>query len=370
GGVPSGIDAAASFLSDITADRTITVNSNETVGAITFDNSHRYTLAGSGRLTLQRTVGSALINDINGSHTISAPLTFASNTSITVNSAVDTLSLTGNITTSGHTLTKSGAGVLTISGSQAHSTGSAISVSAGTLNLNSNAGSSTSALLNLTASSGTINFGSRQDLASLSLGGANAYVKTTGDHVFTHSLSMSNGSTIDLSSNDLIIDYTGASPYLQIRSDLFAGYNDNKWNGGGIFSSAAGANSKHNTALAYDEASDLYGLIGSGTTHVDGETVDSTTIVIKYTWIGDLNMDGFVTATDFNWMSPVGTTNAGWANGDFNYDGIVNADDYALFQLGLAESGGQNISTVVPEPATLAILIGNALICSSRRRNR
>ncbi|HWB54679.1 MAG TPA: esterase-like activity of phytase family protein [Tepidisphaeraceae bacterium] len=350
GGVPSGIGAAANFLSAITAPQTITVNSNETIGSMTFNSGNGYTITGPDRLTLQVSTGSASIYDISGTHTISAPLTFASNSAVTVNSASDTLSLIGGIATSGHTVTKSGNGTVTISGAQVHTSGSAIVVTAGTLNLNSNAGSSGSAVLGVSASNGTINFGSRQDIASLTLNGGRAFMKTTSDHLFTHSLSISNGGTLDLSSNDVIIDYTGSSPIDQVQAALTSGYNDGRWNGTGMISSAAANNNAHDTTLAFDEASDLYGLTGSEYRYVDGEFVDSTTVIIKYTWIGDLNMDGVVDGTDLYWMSPVGTTNASWAYGDFNYDGVVNADDYALFQYGLAESGGKNIANV-PEPA-------------------
>jgi hypothetical protein len=69
-----------------------------------------------------------------------------------------------------------------------------------------------------------------------------------------------------------------------------------------------------------------------------------------YTWLGDTNLDGVVDASDLAAVSPTGTT---WSTGDFNYDGQVNADDYALYMLGQAASGGANISTTLPEPSLI-----------------
>jgi hypothetical protein len=87
-------------------------------------------------------------------------------------------------------------------------------------------------------------------------------------------------------------------------------------------------------------------------------------VVIKYTWVGDANLDGIVNAADLSAMTSTGTT---WATGDFNYDGKVNADDYALYMLGQAASGGANISATLPEPSII-LASGFWLLASFRRR--
>ncbi|HWB54678.1 MAG TPA: hypothetical protein VG722_10815, partial [Tepidisphaeraceae bacterium] len=357
GGLPSTVNApypllatanpnlskqtAANFLSNANLSAggtTVTLDGSQSITTMTFDSASSYTIAPGTGGSLTLTGANPSITVTSGSHYITAGVALNNNFSANL---TGNLTLSGGFSTNGHTVTKSGPGTLTISGSQSHSVGSAINVTAGTLNLNTDAGSSGSPVLSLSASAGTINLNSQQHLASFTLNGGNASVQTDCNHILTNAFSISNGSTIDLWNNDMIVNYTGSSPLLMIRDALASGYNDGSWNGDGIVSSAAAGNPNHDTALAYDEASDLYGLVGSDTARVDGETIDATTIVIKYTWVGDLNMDGVVDATDLYWMSPVGTTNATWAMGDFNYDGIVNADDYALLQFGLAESGGQ-----------------------------
>ncbi|HEY1686756.1 MAG TPA: hypothetical protein VGG19_18490 [Tepidisphaeraceae bacterium] len=157
-----------------------------------------------------------------------------------------------------------------------------------------------------------------------------------------NSLDITTGS-LDITDNELIVDYatTGPTPLPAIRSYLHSGYANN-WTGSGIISSTAAGNPA--VAIGYSENSAL------GLTTFGGATVDSTAILIRYTWVGDANLDGKVDATDLSMIQSNGTT---WDTGDFNYDGVVNADDYALFNLGLAESGGNPIP--VPEPAAWGI---------------
>src|SRR5439155_22469522 len=67
--LPNGIDTEANFFGAITTAQTVTVDGSFTVGSISFDNSNRYTLAGSA-VTLDVSADDAQINVKNGSHTI------------------------------------------------------------------------------------------------------------------------------------------------------------------------------------------------------------------------------------------------------------------------------------------------------------
>jgi hypothetical protein len=63
-----------------------------------------------------------------------------------------------------------------------------------------------------------------------------------------------------------------------------------------------------------------------------GQVLDATTVIVKYTYAGDVNLDGLVDASDYgtidNYYQFPGTS--GYANGDFNFDGVIDAGDYGL----------------------------------------
>ena len=176
---------------------------------------------------------------------------------------------------------------------------------------------------------------------------------TTKPHQLT---SLANSGILTLNNNDAIIHNSNLA---LLTFEVKQGYNGGAWNGSfGILSSAAA--STLGSTLGIESAGSY------GKASFDGVTVASNDVLIKYTWLGDANLDGAVTAADLPSISPTGTT---WATGDFNYDGVVNADDYALFQLGAAESNGTNILTTLPEPAFAALLIV-ALVLSPGRKNK
>ena len=103
------------------------------------------------------------------------------------------------------------------------------------------------------------------------------------------------------------------------------------WDGPGIVTSAADALAG-TTTLALAEASDVLFLAPGQTALWNGETVDATSVIVKYTYAGDVNFDGVIDAGDYgiidNYYQFAGTT--GYANGDFNLDGIIDAGDYGL----------------------------------------
>ncbi len=84
---------------------------------------------------------------------------------------------------------------------------------------------------------------------------------------------------------------------------------------------------------------------------------------MKYTYIGDGNLDGLVSFDDYVGMDNAFfglIPNLGWATGDINFDGVINFDDYtvvdqAFFFQGAPLSNDANFTTV-PEPATALFL--------------
>jgi hypothetical protein len=65
----------------------------------------------------------------------------------------------------------------------------------------------------------------------------------------------------------------------------------------------------------------------------DGQTVYGNVTLVKYTYVGDANLDGKVNIDDYGRIDAnVGQSGTvfGWYNGDFNLDGKINIDDYGL----------------------------------------
>ena len=86
---------------------------------------------------------------------------------------------------------------------------------------------------------------------------------------------------------------------------------------------------------------------------------------------GDSNLDSFRDLVDLNdWLANtdhVGT--AAWVKGDWDGDGFVNLVDLNAW---LAETiaGGDGPAAVIPEPASLALLMAGGSLLLIRRRGR
>jgi fibronectin-binding autotransporter adhesin len=139
GGVaPAGVGDTATFSTIITAPKTVTVDTDATVGTLKFDSPISYTIAGPHTLTLQAAGASAASINVlnthgNGAHTISAPLALASDLNIAQNSS-GTLRIAGPLNdAAAHAINKSGTGVAEIDGVPTFGAGTNLSVTAGTL---------------------------------------------------------------------------------------------------------------------------------------------------------------------------------------------------------------------------------------------
>jgi autotransporter-associated beta strand protein len=346
-GDPNHAGATAVFGSKITAPRSVTVDEPITVGRIDFDNAHAYTIDGESQLTLDATSGAAQINVASGSHTISAPVSLADNTVITVSPVASNLSLTGALDASAMNVSKAGAGRLTLA-----------SIHAG----------------GVTIDQGTVAMAPASPDVSTSVLGA---------------LSIAGGNTptarLDLNDNAAIINYAGTSPAATVRAQILAGRGGAglgaTWTGQGITSSAAA------TANATDAESRSVGFAENATmplgphTTFRGQPVDDTSLLMAFTRTGDANLDGLVNDDDVTIVGATyapGVSQPSWALGDFDYNGFVDDDDVTL--LGVfydpsappiaAPAGAMSSVAAVPEPAT-ATLLSVALaawVCAIFRR--
>jgi hypothetical protein len=182
------------------------------------------------------------------------------------------------------------------------------------------------------AGTANVEFNTTQDLSLLRVyNGGNARVNAGGDKVLvTNNLQIDAGGSLDMTDEDLIVDYTGLTPLGSIKALLTSGFAGGTWDGPGIESSTANANAAHTTALGYGESVNVLGSVG-GT--FSGINVDNTAILVKYTYYGDADLTGAVDVADLgalasNWQG----LGRNWAQGNFDYDASsrVNVNDLGL----------------------------------------
>ena len=192
------------------------------------------------------------------------------------------------------------------------------------------------------------------------------------------SLIINAGASLDIANNHLFINYgSGADPRTTILSYLKSGYNGGAWNGAGIDSSSAAANSTYGIGFADSADTGNPANLSSGQ------------IELKYTLYGDANLDGVVNGEDFTILvSNIGKSVSGWDKGDFNYDGVVSGEDFTLLVANLGkQANGADVSlpasdlvaidafaaanglmAEVPEPASAAIMLASGISLMARRR--
>jgi hypothetical protein len=181
-----------------------------------------------------------------------------------------------------------------------------------------------------------------------------------------------NGGAIDLATGAAIFDYSTISPLSALTDQIESGRNNESWNGPGIHSSAAAAMPV--TSIGIIEASDL------GVMSFEGQTVDATTVLMRWTFTGDTDLDGAVDVGDLGRLASHWQSNGSWFDGDFDYNGTVDVNDLGLlasnwqagvaagpalmsFSYALSALGLPSIS--VPEPA-MGGLLGLVLLSLKR----
>jgi uncharacterized protein YjbI with pentapeptide repeats len=168
------------------------------------------------------------------------------------------------------------------------------------------------------------------------------------------SLTLGAGSTLASNNNDLILNYSATSPIAQLITYLQSGQLLPSPTSNGL-----------PTTLAISEAADL------GLTTFNGITIDDTTVILKFTFVGDANLDGQVDALDYERIDlAIGNSGVlGTAQGDLNYDQQVDALDYEQVDLNIGNGVGSPLAQVfIPEPTALAPLALLPLLTARKRR--
>ncbi len=393
--LPSNPGDIVTFGNSIGVPTTITLNGDEefqvSVGTMNFTSGVSYTIAqGTGGTltlngntpsltysqnfaasTLTTTNAVAQINDAFGNHTISAPVSLATSVDIAVGQATNTFTISGNISGNGgidlvSTTMALSAGTVALSGSNTY--GGGTTVTGGTLLISKASALPANSNVNIT--------GGLLQLAT----------NATGETL--SSLTISGNATLDIANNHIFINYgSNSDPLSSIYGYLKSGFNNGAWNGPGIISSAAQVPTNGlQYGVGFADGDD-------GTHAVAG--LSSGQIELKYTLVGDANLDGSVNGSDFSILAAnfgLGVTN--WDQGNFLFSSSVNGSDFSALaaNFGQGDSGADDLVTpadvaaldafaaanglpapvigAVPEPASVGLLLVCGTALSARRKRR
>jgi hypothetical protein len=169
--------------------------------------------------------------------------------------------------------------------------------------------------------------------------------------VIVAGLNLTGGAKLDLKDNNLVINYTGVSPigswngsaYTGITGMLQSGRNGGAWNGSGIVTSMSNVGDGTTRTLGVNEASAVLGLSGNATANWNGVTVDATAVIVKYTYAGDIDLNGELNGDDYFYIdSHVLQSGSvfGYDVGDIDLNGVIDGDDYFWIDSNITAQGG------------------------------
>jgi hypothetical protein len=172
-------------------------------------------------------------------------------------------------------------------------------------------------------------------------------------------LSINPTAALDLADNDLVVN---SGNFAQILSQVKVGPGHTT----GIISSTSDGSQM---LVLFDN-----GLVGR--LEWRGVAIGPGAVVGKYTYFGDVNIDGQVTGDDYTVIDANLNTDPAvgleWLKGDANRDGIVTGDDYTVVDARLWLGVGNPLSPsnliAVPEPGAMATFLVMGLM--GRRRVR
>jgi hypothetical protein len=196
---------------------------------------------------------------------------------------------------------------------------------------NWSAGATPGGFSSVIINSGTVAAGTAFNVGSLALNGGTLNLASGAGEFSAASLTIGSSATLNLENNFLMIDYAnGSDPIATITGYLKSGRNNGGWNGVGIESSSVATYPSY--AIGYSDGKD--GVV---------QGLPSGQIEVKFTLLGDANLDGTVNGSDFSIVAAnfgLGVTN--WDEGNFLYGTSVNGSDFsalaANFGLGASQA--------------------------------
>jgi hypothetical protein len=181
------------------------------------------------------------------------------------------------------------------------------------------------------AKDATIVVSTEQHLDGLIIAGEIVVAPGGDNTLYTKTLDLLPGAKLDLNDNSLIVDYTGQSPLGAWDGDSYDGITGLvAGTGDAAIVSTAANNSGDLTTLAVAEAAIVFDIPEDGTALFAGKTIDATTVIVKYTYAGDADLDGTVDIDDYGVIDfNVANGTRNYTSGDLNLDGQLDIDDIA-----------------------------------------
>jgi parallel beta-helix repeat protein len=148
---------------------------------------------------------------------------------------------------------------------------------------------------------------------------------------------------LDLTDGALLVDYAAGTPspiggwnaaqqkYTGLTGLLDSGRGDGSWDGGGIVTSLSIVGDSTTRTLGVNETSAVFGVSYGESLIWKGAVIDSTMVIIRYTYLGDIDLNGEINGDDYFFLdSNVMNSGVvfGYGVGDINLDGEINGDDY------------------------------------------
>jgi hypothetical protein len=135
---------------------------------------------------------------------------------------------------------------------------------------------------------------------------------------------------LDLGTSSLVIDYDSTSP---LGSWNGSAYTDitGSIQSGQLFTSMSDVGDFTTRTLGIGEAAAVLGIGNDETTVWNGVTVDGSSVIVKYTYTGDVDLNGEINGDDYFFLDSNVINSGivfGYAAGDINLDGEINGDDY------------------------------------------
>jgi hypothetical protein len=161
------------------------------------------------------------------------------------------------------------------------------------------------------------------------------------------------GTKLEIGQSTVYFNYASApNPTVQIQTALKNGYNGGAWNGSatastGVITSGAAASGPLSTfGVGFSDW--LSGI-------VIGQP--SLTVEIRYTRMGDANLDRVVDVTDALLMARhyLASGAPTWDVGNFNYDTIINLSDATLLQKNWGGTATGSVTPAITSPTPVAV---------------